>query len=167
MAAEPVRLGRGGPSRYFFFAFVAFLAAGFEVFLALVEADFARVPDDFDAPLRAPDFAALLRAPDFPALFLAEDFAAPFLPPDFAALFLAPDFAALFLPDDFEAPFEADFAADLVPPRAPPFDALPPDLDLDPEVFPPVLLLAFVVVEEVLESPMALPAASFILVMAD
>jgi hypothetical protein len=132
------------------------LAAGFEVFLAVVEADLALVPvprfepPDFDALFLAPpDLEALFFAPlDFDALFVA-DFAALFLaPPAFAA----PFFAALFLaPPAFAAPFD---------------DALPPDFE--PEVFDDVLLLlALAFVEEVLESPMALPAASFILVMAD
>jgi hypothetical protein len=147
-----------------------FLPAGFEVFRAVVDADFAAEPrfepfePDFDAPFLALDFLA----PPFDdfAAALAPPFEA--LPPDFAALLRAP-------PIDFEAPFLADFAPPLAelfaPPfeapfLAPPFEALPPDFD--PEVFDDEpLLFALVLVEEVLESPMALPAVSVILVMAD
>ena len=128
---------------YFFFA-ARF--AGFEVLRALVDAAFAFVALLFFAPpLRAPlDFVALLRA------VLAALLRAPFLAPDF----LAADFFAPFL-----APFAADF---LAPPRFVPL------LDFAPEVLDEVvLLLALAFGVEVLGSLMALPAASFILVMAD
>ena len=126
--------------RYFFFA-ARF--AGFEVLRALVDAAFALVAVLFFAPLRAPlDFVALLRAV-FAALLRA-----PFL-----ADFFAPVFFALFL-----APLAADFFA---PP-------LLPFLAFEPEVLDEVvLLLALAFGAEVLGSLMALPAASFILVMAD
>ena len=117
-----------------------FFAVGFELLVAAVLAVFAFEPIDFDAPFLAP----LL------AVFLALDFVALFVAPFFAPVF----FAAVFL--------------------APPLDACPADLravlpaDLDPEVFDePVLLLALAFGVEVLESPMALPAASFMRVMAD
>ncbi len=128
---------------YFFFA-ARF--AGFEVLRALVDAAFALLALLFFAPpLRAPlDFVALLRA------VLAALLRAPFLAPDF----LAADFFAPFL-----APFAADF---LAPPRFVPL------LDFAPEVLDEVvLLLALAFGVEVLGSLMALPAASFILVMAD
>ena len=131
-----------GRPRYFFFA------VGFELLVAAVLAVFAFEPIDFDAPFLAP----LL------AVFLALDFVA-LLPARFAALFVAPFFAPVF--------FAAVFLA-------PPLDAFPADLravlpaDLDPEVFDePVLLLALAFGVDVLESPMALPAASFMRVMAD
>ena len=108
---------------------------------ALVDAAFALLALLFFAPpLRAPlDFVALLRA------VLAALLRAPFLAADFFAPFLAP--------------FAADF---LAPPRFVPL------LDLAPEVLDEmVLLLALAFGVEVLGSLMALPAASFILVMAD
>jgi len=123
---------------YFFFA-ARF--AGFEVLRALVDAAFALLALLFFAPpLRAPlDFVALLRA------VLAALLRAPFLAPDFLAA-------------DFLAPFAADFLA----PRFVPL------LDFAPEVLDEVvLLLALAFGVEVLGSLMALPAASFILVMAD
>ena len=127
---------------YFFFA-ARF--AGFEVLRALVDAAFALVALLFFAPpLRAPlDFVALLRA------VLAALLRAPFLAPDFLAA-------------DFFAPFLAPFAADFLAPRFVPL------LDFAPEVLDEVvLLLALAFGVEVLGSLMALPAASFILVMAD
>ncbi|HEX8666631.1 MAG TPA: hypothetical protein VF744_21680 [Beijerinckiaceae bacterium] len=171
---RPAEAGTTLPRYFFFDALPAdFLAAGFEVFRAVVDADFAAEPrfepfePDFDAPFLALDFLA----PPF------DDFAAalvpPFeaLPPDFAALLRAPLI-------DFEAPFLVDFAPPLAELFAPPFEALPPDFApdlpplfeplLEPEVFDDEpLLFALVLVEEVLESPMALPAVSVILVMAD
>jgi hypothetical protein len=120
----------GGPSRYFFEAFLAagFLVAGFDVFLAVVDADLA-AELRFEPPFEPPDFPAPFLAPDDLEPPFEADFPPPFdaLPPDFPALFLAP-------PDDFEAPFEADFAADFTPP----FDALPPDFapDLEPDFAP-------------------------------
>ena len=118
--------------------FFAARFAGFEVLRALVDAAFALLALLF--------FAPPLRAPlDFVALLRA-----PFLAPDF----LAADFFAPFL-----APFAADF---LAPPRFVPL------LDFAPEVLDEVvLLLALAFGVEVLGSLMALPAASFILVMAD
>ena len=127
---------------YFFFAA---RLAGFEVLRALVDAAFAFVALLFFAPpLRAPlDFVALLRA----AL---------------AALLRAPFLAPGFLAADFFAPFLAPFAADFLAPRFVPL------LDFAPEVLDEmVLLLALAFGVEVLGSLMALPAASFILVMAD
>ena len=123
-----------------YFFFTARLA-GFEVLRALVDAAFALVALLFFAPpLRAPlDFVAPLRA------VLAALLRAPFLAPDF--------FAA-----DFFAPFLAPFAADFLAPRFAPL------LEVLDEV---VLLLALAFGAEVLGSLMALPAASFILVMAD
>jgi hypothetical protein len=136
-----------GRPDYFFFAV---LAAGFEVLVAAVLAVFALEPIAFE-----PFFA-----PDLPALFLALiDFDAP-LPARLAALFTAPFlapvfFAAVFLAPPLDAPFAADLRAVFL-------------ADFDPEVFdPPVLLLAFAFGAGVLESPMALPAASFMRVMAD
>jgi hypothetical protein len=160
-----VRLRRGGPQRHFrlaldFFAPDLLARDGFADFVAPVEADLAFVPDLelFLAPI---DLEALFFAPpDFVAP-LEADFAALFVP--FLAVFLAPvlePFDALFepilrAPPDFEDFFEPDREVD--------FEA-----DLEPEVFEPVvLLLAFAGGEEVLESPMAIPAASFTLVMAD
>ena len=112
---------------------------------ALVDAAFALLALLFFAPpLRAPlDFVALLRA------VLAALLRAPFLAPDFLAA-------------DFFAPFLAPFAADFLAPRFVPL------LDFAPEVLDEVvLLLALAFGVEVLGSLMALPAASFILVMAD
>jgi hypothetical protein len=89
-------------------------------------------------------FFAPLRALDFVALLRAV-FAA-LLRALFLADFFAPDFLALFL-----APLAADFFA-------------PPLLDFFDEV---ALLLALAFGAEVMGSLMALPAASFILVIAD
>ena len=121
-------------------------------------------PPDFEPPLEPPfdppeDFVEP-REDDFAAVFVVR-LVAPALAPPFAPPFvprLAPDFAP-----DFEAPPEDDFAADrLVPPalRAP---VLRP-ADFEPVRLP---LFALVFVEEVSESPMALPAASFTLLSAD
>ena len=171
LVRKAARPNRGGLPRYFFLEALPadFLAAGFEVFLAVVDADFAAEPrfepfePDFEAPFLALDFLA----PPFDdfAAALAPPFEA--LPPDLAALLRAP-------PIDFEAPFLADFAPPLAALFAPPFEALPPDFApvlpplFEPEVFDDEpLLFALVLVEEVLESPMALPAVSVILVMAD
>jgi hypothetical protein len=133
-----------------------FLAAGFDRFVAAVLAVFA---------LEA-DFAAVFLAPFLALDFVALDFVA-LLPALFAALFagaLAAPFAAPFLAPVF---FAEVFAAA-------PFEAVPIDLravlpaDFDPEVLDePALLLAFAFGAGVLESPMALPAASFMRVMAD
>jgi hypothetical protein len=123
----------------------------FERLVAAVRAVFAREPV-FAAPFLAPFFAPFLL--DFVAL----------LPALLAALFVAPFLAPIFLAAVF---FEAVFFAPFLAPLAPPFFAavlralLPPDFDEER-----VLLLACAGVE-VLESPMALPAASFIRVMAD
>jgi hypothetical protein len=114
-----------------------FFAAGFERLVAAVLAVFAFEPIDFDALFLAPLFALDFVAP-LPALFAAL-FAAPFFAPVFfAAVFLAPVF--------FAAVLRTVLPADFVDER--------------------VLLLAFAGVD-VLESPMALPAASFMRVMAD
>src|SRR5215207_9950104 len=140
-----------GRPDYFFFAV---LAAGFEVLVAAVLAVFALEPIAFE-PFFAPDLPALLLAPI--------DFDAP-LPARLAALFTAPFLAPVFFAADFLAPpLAAPFAADLPADLRAVFPA-----DFDPEVFdPPVLLLALAFGVEVLESPMALPAASFMRVMAD
>jgi hypothetical protein len=105
------------------------------------------------------DFEPLFEAPDFEPLF----FDAPDFEPDLLVDFFdAPpaDFAALFMP-----PFEPDFDA----PDRPFFDELPDREAAEPLEDLPlvVLLLAFAGGEDVLESPMTLPAASFMRLMAD
>ena len=57
LVRQVARLKSSGLPRYFFFEALPadFLVAGFEVFLAVVDADFAAEPrfePDFDAPLR-------------------------------------------------------------------------------------------------------------------
>jgi hypothetical protein len=118
-------------------------------------------PPDFEPPLEPfdPEDFVEPREDDFAAVFVVR-LVAPAFAPLFAPLFvprLAPDFAL-----DFEAPPDDDFAADRVAPdlRAP----VPRPADFEPVRLP---LFALVFVEEVSESPMALPAASFTLLSAD
>jgi hypothetical protein len=115
---------------------------------------------DFEPPLDAPDDFVEPREDDLAAALVvrlvAPAFEAPFAPALEAPL--APDLAL-----DFEAPPEDDFAAD----REVPADLRAPVLrpaDFEPVRLP---LFALVFVEEVSESPMALPAASFTLLSAD
>jgi hypothetical protein len=119
---------------------------------------------DFEPPFDAPDDFVDPREDDLAAVFVvrlvAPALEAPFAPP------LEPAFEAPLAPDfalDFEAPPEDDFAAD----REVPADLRAPVLrpaDFEPVRLP---LFALVLVEEVSESPMALPAASFTLLSAD
>src|SRR5215203_1857715 len=117
------------------------------------------MPSYFFFAARFAGFEVLRALVDAAFALLALLFFAPPLraPLDFVALLRAVLAALFFAP--FLAPFAADF---LAPPRFVPL------LDFAPEVLDEVvLLLALAFGVEVLGSLMALPAASFILVMAD